>query len=345
MISIENLNVELPSFALENINLKVDEGDFFALLGPTGSGKSVLLETISGLVPVASGAIKLGGRDITSLPPDKRGLSIVYQDYALFPHLSVKENITFGARYKNISKTKADSRAAELSEMLNISHILERTPQYLSGGERQRASIARSLLVEPSVLLLDEPLSALDPAFRQEVQDLLKSLHQETGITFVMVTHDFDEALYLAGKGAIIKDGNIIRNGSISDIFNSPGSRFVADFVGMTNIYPCGKEDGCVRLGDLEFRFAETTQESVYHFAFRPEDVLVGSELNGYVKGNVFEAEIVSITQGGFHFRVSLNYSGFPINALVPRKMITNGELKQGNFIKTAIPPESIHLF
>ncbi|SDK92963.1 tungstate/molybdate transport system ATP-binding protein [Maridesulfovibrio ferrireducens] len=345
MITIENLDVNLPNFSLENINLQIDEGDFFTLLGPTGSGKSVLLETIAGLIPVSSGSIKINRTDITHTAPEKRGLSIVYQDYALFPHLSVKDNITFGARYKNIEKIKADKKAHELAEMLNISHLLDRTPRNLSGGEKQRASIARALLVDPAVLLLDEPLSALDPAFRQEVQDLLKSIHRETGITFVMVTHDFDEALYLATNGAIIKNGKLIRKGLIRDIFNTPGSEFVANFVGMTNIYVCSPENGCMRSGELSLQCEKQISNEKCHMAFRPEEIILGNKLLEQGHPNCFEAVIKTITVGGFHARVTLDYAGIEINALVPRNLIINGELETGSKIKVSIPPKSIHLF
>ncbi|WP_320170180.1 ABC transporter ATP-binding protein [Maridesulfovibrio sp.] len=345
MISIEHLNVRLPSFALDDINLHVPEGDFFTLLGPTGSGKSVLLETIAGLVPVESGSISIAGRDITALPPEKRGLSIVYQDYALFPHLSVRSNIIFGARYKGISSSDAEARAGKLAEMLNIGHLLERTPRHLSGGERQRTAIARALLVDPSVLLLDEPLSALDPAFRQEVQDLLKSIHRETGITFVMVTHDFDEALYLAGNGAIIKDGKIIRKGAIRDIFNSPGSKFVADFVGMTNIYACSLEDGCIRFGSMLLHCGDSLDGTACTLAFRPEEVLMGGELSDSGQQNEFGATVKNVTPGGFYARVTLDYEGLEINALVPRKQLADGSLEPGTNLRASIPPRSIHLF
>ncbi|TIH18571.1 ABC transporter ATP-binding protein [Marinifilum sp. JC120] len=345
MIKIEKLNVELPKFFLQDINLHIPEGDFFTLLGPTGSGKSVLLETIAGLVPVSSGSIKISGYEIAHLPPEKRGLSIVYQDYALFPHLSVLENITFGAKYKRISEDKAVRKAAELAEKLNISHLLTRTPHHLSGGERQRAAIARALLVDPAVLLLDEPLSALDPAFRQEVQELLKDLHRETGITFVMVTHDFDEALYLSTNGAIIRNGQLVRKGKIRDIFNSPGSEFVAGFVGMNNIYPCVPMKEWVQLGDLRLDCCKEKTGSETRLAFRPEEVLLGSEIGEHNGQNSFYATIKGITAGGFHARVSLDYDGMEIYALVPRKMIGNGELKPGLPIKVAIPEQSLHLF
>ncbi len=345
MIKIENLTVELPKFTLQDINLHIAEGDFFTLLGPTGSGKSVLLETIAGLVPVADGSIKISGSDIAHLPPERRGLSIVYQDYALFPHLSVLENITFGAKYKGISEGSAVRKAAELAEKLNISHLLPRTPRHLSGGERQRAAIARALLVDPKVLLLDEPLSALDPAFRQEVQDLLKDLHRETGITFVMVTHDFDEALYLSTNGAIIKNGKLVRKGKIRDIFNSPGSEFVAGFVGMSNIYPYTPMTDYVKLGDLNLTYTGERKGSETRLAFRPEEVLLGSEIGKHNDQNSFIATVKGITAGGFHARVTLDYDGMEIYALVPRKMIGNGELEPGLPIKVAVPEQSLHLF
>lgn len=345
MIKIEKLNVELPKFSLQDINLHIPEGDFFTLLGPTGSGKSVLLETIAGLVPVSDGSIKISGSKITDLPPEKRGLSIVYQDYALFPHLSVLENITFGAKYQSINEKTAVRKAAELAEKLNISHLLSRTPRYLSGGERQRAAIARALLVNPSVLLLDEPLSALDPSFRQEVQDLLKDLHRDTGITFVMVTHDFDEALYLSTNGAIIRNGKLIRKGKIRDIFNSPGSEFVAEFVGMNNIYPCTAMQDCVKISDLKLECNKEKKGSETKLAFRPEEVMLGSEIGKNNNQNSFYATIKGITAGGFHARVTLNYNDMEIYALVPRKMIGSGELEPGSPIKVAIPEQSLHLF
>lgn len=345
MISIENLRVELPGFALEDINLHIAEGDFFTLLGPTGSGKSVLLETIAGLVPVASGSIKVAGKDITYTSPEKRGLSIVYQDYALFPHLSVMKNIIFGAKYKGISTDRAEAKARGLAEMLNISHLLDRTPQHLSGGERQRTSIARALLVDPSVLLLDEPLSALDPSFRQEVQDLLKSIHKETGITFVMVTHDFDEALYLATNGAIIKKGHLIRKGLIREIFNSPGSKFVADFVGMTNIYECSPENGYVRIGDVYLQCESKADGETCYLAFRPEEVLLGNEVSHTDRKNSFQATVKGITVGGFYARIILEYCDLELNALVPRKVIGNGEIELGTNVCAAISPQSLHLF
>ncbi|MDY6951579.1 MAG: ATP-binding cassette domain-containing protein [Thermodesulfobacteriota bacterium] len=209
MITIRGLNISLRDFHLRDIHLDVAENEFFILMGPTGAGKTVLLEAIAGLVPIESGKISIGGQEMTGLPPEKRGISIVYQDYALFPHLTVINNITYGLRFHKINKEKAQERLARLLHVLNLSHLKDRLPAHLSGGEKQRVSVARALMVEPKVLLLDEPLSALDPGFREEVREALKRLHRTSNITFMMVTHDFAEALSLAGRAAVMNQGKI----------------------------------------------------------------------------------------------------------------------------------------
>ena len=202
MIKIKDLKVAFDDFILRDIHLEIKKNEFFVLMGPTGAGKTVLLESIAGLVPVKSGTIELAGRDVTDLPPEKRGTGIVYQDYALFPHMSVEENITYAVRYHSIDKALVKKRLAKLCDDLNIGHLLGRFPSTLSGGEQQRTALARAMMFEPSLLMLDEPLSALDPAFRLEIQELLRKLHETTDITFLMVTHSFSEALSLADRSS-----------------------------------------------------------------------------------------------------------------------------------------------
>lgn len=170
MIKINDLSVSLGLFRLHNINLIIEEGSFFVLMGPTGAGKTVLLEAIAGLVPIRSGSIFIGDRDVTKLPPEKHGVSIMYQDHSLFPHLNVIENIRYGLRYHRVDKSESDRRVSELVDQLGLSHLLNRLPLNLSGGELQRVSLARALAVNPRILLLDEPLSALDPNFRYELR-------------------------------------------------------------------------------------------------------------------------------------------------------------------------------
>lgn len=207
MIKTENLNVSLLGFHLYNINLSIKEGEFFVLMGPTGAGKTVLLEAMAGLVPVKSGRIIIGGKDVAKLPPEKRGISIVYQDYALFPHLTVMENIKYGLHFQRVNKKDAEKRTSRLLDELEILHLEKRFPENLSGGELQRVALARALMVNPGVLLLDEPLSALDARFREDVRSGLKKLHRSSGATFLMVTHDFADALSLADQAAVMSDG------------------------------------------------------------------------------------------------------------------------------------------
>ncbi|MGQ9617293.1 MAG: ABC transporter ATP-binding protein, partial [Spirochaetota bacterium] len=243
MIRVKNLYVELKEFSLKNINISVERNQFFVLIGPTGAGKTVLLEAIAGLVRVKSGKIIIGKRDITHLPPEKRGISIVYQDYALFPHLTVYNNIIYGLHYHRVEKQEKNRRIKELVQQLNLDHLLHRYPGTLSGGELQRVTLARALVIHPDILLLDEPFSALDPGFREEIRMHLKRLHKTSNSTFIMVTHDFSEAISLGDKVAVINNGRIEQTGEINDIFERPHSKFVADFVGIKNIFLVNYKD------------------------------------------------------------------------------------------------------
>ncbi len=207
MIKIKNLNISLGNFQIKNVELKVKKGEFLVLLGPTAAGKSVILEAIAGLVPIKSGKILVNNRDITQLKPEHRNVSICYQDYNLFPHMNVRNNICYGLRFKkgrNNSQYHKNFKA--LVDLLKLEDILDRLPLNLSGGEQQRVSLARGLIGSPDVLLLDEPLSALDPNIKTSIQEELKNIHQTLHTTIIMVTHDFIEANYLAERVAIIHE-------------------------------------------------------------------------------------------------------------------------------------------
>jgi len=234
MIDIAHLSIRLPDFSVQNISLTIESGDFFVLLGPTGAGKSLILEAIAGLVPIATGSICLHGTEITHLPPEKRDLAIVYQDGALFPHLTVEANIAFGLRYKKKEVPDPDSQVQHLMERLGISHLKNRKPATLSGGEKQRTALARALAVKPKILLLDEPLSALDPTTRADITELLSELHKEENMTCLMVTHDFAEAQSLSNAMAVINNGRIEQSGPTHTLFHHPETPFVARFLGVT---------------------------------------------------------------------------------------------------------------
>ena len=278
MIKIENLCIDLPDFCLKDINLSIDTGEYFALLGPTGAGKTVLLEAIVGLAPIKSGKVLVNGRDITCLAPEKRGVGIVYQDFCLFPHLTVLENIKYGLHFQKINQTEAKNRLDRLLDWLDLDRLTKRLPLNLSGGELQRVALARALMVNPALLLLDEPLSALDPNFRGEIQSELKKLHQETDITFLMVTHDFSEVLSLANRAAVMNQGIIEQVGEVADIFQRPASPFVADFVGMKNIFSVKFQGTKAILGELTLEMGKEQINSRGYLAIRPEDIVVSRE-------------------------------------------------------------------
>jgi len=270
MIRLESLHIRLPDFSLDNVNLDIPDGEFFVLMGPTGSGKTLLLEAIAGLMKTSSGRIFIDGREMTGQPPEKRGIGIVYQDQALFPHLTVAQNISYGLRYHRTDPEKAREHVAGLVSLLDLDRLLGRLPGNLSGGEKQRVALARALTVQPDVLLLDEPLSALDPNFRDDVRQALKALHVSTGATFLMVSHDFSDALSLADRAAVINKGKIEQVGQVEDIFKRPVSTFAADFVGMKNIFSARFNGTQAALHDLDIELARPPGNDWQHIAIRP---------------------------------------------------------------------------
>lgn len=236
MIRVENLYKNWREFSLKDINLEVKKGEYFVLLGPTGAGKTLLLETIAGFHIPESGKIWIEGKDVTALPPEKRRVGFIYQDYSLFPHLSVKQNIEFGLKLKKSSEG-SEKRVNEIMDWLGISHLAHRYPQTLSGGEQQKVAIARAISIEPSLLLLDEPLSALDQRTREYLREELKRVNHELGITMVHVTHDHTEAMLLADRVGVMMNGRIVQVGAPDEIFSRPCSIELANFVGVGNIF------------------------------------------------------------------------------------------------------------
>lgn len=230
MLKIQNLNKNLGEFTLKNINFQIEKGEYFVLLGPSGTGKSIILETIAGLYKPDSGRIYFNEIDLTNEYPENRGIGFVYQDYVLFPHISVKENIIFGLKQKKLSKSEINKKLDDILSMFNISHLINRKPLTLSGGEKQRVAIARAIITSPKILLMDEPLSSLDPKTKEEFIYMLKDIHNKRKNTVIHVTHDFNEALFLADKIAVINNGTIVEVGTPKEIFKNPTSDFVANF-------------------------------------------------------------------------------------------------------------------
>ena len=224
--------------ALEAINVMIEEKEFFTLLGPSGCGKTTLLRMIAGFEHPTSGEIRLQGKDVASLPPRERPVNMVFQNYALFPHLTVSQNVAFGLEMLRWKKADITARVQETLSLVKLAHFAHRKPAQLSGGQQQRVALARALAPRPQVLLLDEPLSALDLKLRKEMQFELKRLQRETGITFILVTHDQEEALAMSDRIAVMNTGRVQQIGSPEDIYDNPTNRFVADFIGEANLIP-----------------------------------------------------------------------------------------------------------
>ncbi|HEX7776644.1 MAG TPA: ABC transporter ATP-binding protein [Parvibaculum sp.] len=222
--------------AVERVDLEVKRGEFFTLLGPSGSGKTTTLRLIAGFEKPDSGLIELSGADVTGLPPYDRDINTVFQDYALFPHMSVAGNVAYGLQAKGVGRDETKARVAEALRMVRLDNYGERSPAQLSGGQRQRVGLARAIVNRPKVLLLDEPLGALDLKLRQEMQSELKRIQAEVGITFLYVTHDQEEALTMSDRIAIFNQGRIVQIGTPSQVYEEPADEFVAGFVGTSNI-------------------------------------------------------------------------------------------------------------
>ncbi len=240
--------------AVDGINLDVAGGEFFSLLGPSGCGKTTTLRLIAGFEQPTEGRVILDGRDVAHTPPHKRNVNTVFQSYALFPFLTVEENVSFGLRYKNVTKAEARRKAAEALALVQLGGYQKRRPSQLSGGQQQRVALARALVLNPAVLLLDEPLGALDAKLRKALQIELKALQEEVGITFIYVTHDQEEALTMSDRLAVMSNGRIEQIGSPAEVYEEPSTAYVADFLGVSNLMQAvGEGGGRVRLGDFQF--------------------------------------------------------------------------------------------
>ncbi|MBR2027986.1 MAG: ABC transporter ATP-binding protein [Oscillospiraceae bacterium] len=294
---------------LNNISLDIYDNEFLTLLGPSGCGKTTLLRIISGFVQPDDGEIVFMGEDITDVPPHKRNVNTVFQKYALFPHLNVYENVAFPLREKKVPKDEIDKKVKEMLKLVMLSGFEKRNVTSLSGGQQQRVAIARALINHPKVLLLDEPLSALDLKLRKDMQQELKNIQKSTGITFVFVTHDQEEALSMSDTIVVMSEGVIQQIGTPVDIYNEPENAFVADFIGESNII-----DG-VMIKDGEARFSGQTfpcldkgfaPKEPVDIVIRPEDVDIVPVEKGMLEGIV-----TSVTFMGVHYEIIVDVKGF----------------------------------
>ena len=344
MIRLTDLTIRYPGFTLDHVSLHVRPGEFFALMGSTGSGKTLVLESVAGLTKLDEGSVTIGGRDVTTLPPEERNVSLVYQDHALFPHLSVLQNVMYGQRYHGIDKESGRRQARDLLATLGLSKLESRRPEHLSGGEKQRTALARALACGPDVVLLDEPLSSLDPQFRGELRRTLKHVHETTKTTFLMVTHDFTDAMILAERGAVIKDGRLHQQDSVANIFRRPATPFTASFVGMTNVFPAvyGKE-GCTFAGHTFDGLPGLPEWPRGFAALRPEDVFVGSSEDFPGDWHILRGTVERLEREGFTWTAVVRCGDQAVTALVDRHMVLSRGLESGSAVTVGFAGEHLH--
>jgi molybdopterin-binding protein len=363
-VQVQNLGVDLEEFHLHQIDLDISPGEYFVILGPTGAGKTVLLETIAGLHQPCQGRILLDGEDVTDVPPERRGIGFVYQDLMLFPHLDVARNISFGLRLRGMDRRAIQERVNSFSQLLGIDHLLHRSPRTLSGGEQQRAALARALIVEPRILLLDEPLSALDPEMREGLQRELARLHRQLGTTTLHVTHDFEEAIALGERVAVVNDGRVVQVGSSEEIFRQPNSEFVARFVGVRNVFQGrvrpGVDGGTILHLDPWVggppdvpRAAEqpgveiavvTNLAGRRHGSVRPEEILISRQPLRSSARNSFRGRIIRIVDRGTVVYVTVRVPP-DLTCVITRRSSEEMNLRKGLEVYVAFKASAVHVF
>ncbi|MEA3351027.1 MAG: tungstate ABC transporter ATP-binding protein WtpC [Chloroflexota bacterium] len=356
-VQLRDLWVDLKEFHLREIDLDIPAGEYFVLLGPTGAGKTVLLETIAGLYAPQKGRILVDGEDITFLPPERRGAGFVYQDYALFPHLTVADNIAFGLKLRRVPRKVADEQVSAMSRLLGVEHLLHRRPRTLSGGEQQRVALARALVIGPRLLLLDEPLSALDPETREGLRRELARIHQQLGTTTLHVTHDFEEAVALGDRVAIVNAGRIVQVGSPDDIFRRPASEFVARFVGVRNIFLGEIKSGSpsefktFSFGSVDI-VVVTERTGVVHASIRPEDVIISKEPLRSSARNCFPGRIVEIADRGTLVYVTVRIpsegdrkSPPDFTCVITRRSLDEMDLQEYALVHISFKASAVHVF
>ena len=321
--------------AVDDFNLEVKRGEFVTFLGPSGCGKTTTLRMIAGFEMPTSGEIFLNGEDISQLPANKRPINTVFQRYALFPHMNIYDNIAFGLKLKKLPKEEIRKKVKRVLDIVDLEGFENRKISTLSGGQQQRIAIARALVNEPEILMLDEPLGALDLKMRQEMQIELKHMHDELGITFIYVTHDQEEALTMSDKIVVLSEGRIQQIGTPEDIYNEPQNAFVADFIGESNIFKG------IMTGHMKVRFCggefigmdDVAEGTLVDVVVRPEDVIITKPEDGIVEG-----EVVSVIFKGMHYEVTVESGKYEM-VIRTTKCYSVGER-----IGMKLEPDGIHI-
>ncbi|AAL80206.1 molybdenum ABC transporter ATP-binding protein [Pyrococcus furiosus DSM 3638] len=344
MLEVQGISKKWKDFHLKDISFSVMDGEYFIVLGPSGAGKTVLLEIIAGIIPPDGGKVLLDGKDITLLPPEKRGIAYVPQNYALFPNMSVFDNIAFGLKVRRVPRSEIEKRVLEISEVLGIRHLLHRKPRTLSGGEQQRVAVARALVIEPEIILLDEPFANLDVQIRSRLINEMKRWRRELGFTAIHVTHSFEEALALGDRVGIMLNGKLVQVGEIREVFSRPNSEEVAKFLGFENIIE-GIADGRVlHVGKLRIELPLEAKGRV-RIGIRPEDILISTERIKTSARNVFKAKVEAIEDVGPLVKLTLNVCDITLRAFITRSSLVELGIEEGKEVYASFKASAIHVF
>ncbi len=319
--------------AVDNFSTELPDGHLICLLGPSGCGKSTILNMLCGIIPVTQGNIFFDDKDVTKLPPDQRNIGMVFQNYALYPHMTVQENIAFPLEVQKVSKKERFAKAEEIAKLVHVDGLLKRYPSELSGGQQQRVAIARALIKNPALLLMDEPLSNLDARLRLEMREEIRRIQQETGVTTVFVTHDQEEAMSISDSIVLMKNGVLVQSGLSQELYNNPNCKFVADFLGNppVNQLKLNAEQLKIISETVGFNLTEISEKDVT-VAIRPES---------FTDTNSLEAEVVSVSEMGKEQIVNLKLFDNTVRAILN----TDKTYVSGNKISIGLKKKGIFVF
>jgi putative 2-aminoethylphosphonate ABC transporter ATP-binding protein len=348
---LENISKYFGSLvAVQDVDLVIEPGEFICFLGPSGCGKTTLLRIITGFEQQTSGDVIYDGKIINDVIPQKRDFGIVFQSYALFPNMTVYQNVAFGLKMRKMPKKLIDERVSEILQLVGLTEWESHYPSQLSGGQQQRVALGRAIAIKPKVLLLDEPLSALDAKIRVRLRTVIKKLQEELGITLIYVTHDQEEALALADRVVIMRDGAIRQIGTPWEIYKEPKTSFIAEFVGTSNFIAGKKKNGKVQFGRLELAVSnldDTDSETVY-LAIRPENIEWVDETisaENYLPSNVVEVEAVVIIFLGAVVRITFILEEEEMIVDITEKEFEKINLKRKDKFKLYFPPDAFHVY
>ncbi len=351
LLVLENLSKHFGSLvAVQDVDLVIEPGEFICFLGPSGCGKTTLLRIITGFEQQTIGDVIYDGKIINDVIPQKRDFGIVFQSYALFPNMTVYQNVAFGLKMRKMPKKLIDERVSEILQLVGLTEWESHYPSQLSGGQQQRVALGRAIAIKPTILLLDEPLSALDAKIRLRLRTVIKKLQEELGITLIYVTHDQEEALALADRVVIMRDGEIRQIGTPWEIYKEPKTSFIAEFVGTSNFIAGKKKNGKVRCGQLELAVSnldDIDSQTVY-LAIRPENIELLDEsvsAENYLPSNVVEVEAEVINFLGAIVRIVFILEEEDMIVDISEKEFEKIQLKRKDTLKLYFPPDAFHVY